>query len=88
MPDQVPVHVARERNRVLRELAAEKNLEFRRSFVGKTLHVITLQASGDGWTEALSDNFLKVRLAGIHKANKMLRGQITAASDDALIAAR
>jgi len=88
MPDQVPVHVARERNRVLRELSAEKNLEFRRSFVGKTLDVITLQASGDGWTEALSDNFLKVRLAGIHKANKMLRGQITAASDDALIAAR
>ena len=42
MPDQVPVHVARERNRVLRELAAEKNLEFRRNFVGKTLEVITL----------------------------------------------
>ena len=35
MPDQVPVHVARERNRVLRELAAEKNRAFRQSFVGR-----------------------------------------------------
>ena len=30
MPDQVPVHVARERNRMLRELAAEKKLAFMR----------------------------------------------------------
>src|SRR5262249_20686227 len=73
MPDQVPVHVARERNRVLRELAAEKNRAFRQSFVGKSLEVITLQAGGDGWTEALSDNFLRVRLAGTHEANKMWR---------------
>src|SRR6476660_5042306 len=69
MPDQVPVHVARERNRALRELAAEKNLAFRRKFVGQSLEVITLQAGGDGWTEALSENFLKVRLAGRHQAN-------------------
>ena len=69
MPDQIPVHVARERNRILRELAAEKNRAFRQSFVGQSLDVITLQAGGDGWTEALSDNFLKVRLAGTHEAN-------------------
>src|SRR5437868_10787055 len=62
MPNQVPVHVARERNRVLRELAAEKNRAFRESFIGRSLEVITLQAGGDGWTEALSDNFLKVRV--------------------------
>ena len=47
MPDQVPVHVARERNRILRELAAEKNRAFRESFVGQTLDVITLQAGSD-----------------------------------------
>jgi threonylcarbamoyladenosine tRNA methylthiotransferase MtaB len=69
MPDQVPVNVARERNRVLRELATEKNHTFRQSFVGQSLDVITLNAGGDGWTEALSDNFLKVRLAGTHEAN-------------------
>jgi threonylcarbamoyladenosine tRNA methylthiotransferase MtaB len=86
MPDQVPIHVARERNRVLRELAAAKNLEFRRSFIGCPLDVITLQAGGDGWTEALSDNFLKVRLAGQHEANKTLRVDVTETSDEYLVA--
>jgi threonylcarbamoyladenosine tRNA methylthiotransferase MtaB len=86
MPDQVPIHVARERNRVLRELAAAKSLEFRRSFIGCPLDVITLQAGGDGWTEALSDNFLKVRLAGQHEANKTLRVDVTKTSDEYLVA--
>jgi len=77
MPDQVPVHVARERNRVLRELAAAKNLEFRKSFVGQSLEVITLHAGGDGWTEALSDNYLKVRVSGSHQANEWMLATIT-----------
>ena len=64
--DQVPVPVRKERNRVLRELAAEKNLEFRRSLVGRTLSVVTLE---DG---ALSDNFLKVELATPREANQLL----------------
>ena len=33
----------RERNRVLRELGAAKNLEFRRSFPGRRLSVVTLE---------------------------------------------
>jgi threonylcarbamoyladenosine tRNA methylthiotransferase MtaB len=86
MPDQVPVHVARERSRVLRELAAEKNLEFRRKFLGKTLEVITLQAGGDGWTEALSDNFLKVQLMGQHKANKWIKVEVEGSGDETLVA--
>ena len=86
MPDQIPVHVARERNRVLRELGAEKNRAFRESFVGRSLNVITLQAGGNDWTEALSDNFLKVRLAGTHEANKMLRVDITEAGNEHLVA--
>ena len=86
MPDQVPVNVARERNRVLRELAAQKNLEFRRSFLGRTLEVITLQTGGEGWTEALSDNYLKVRLAGSHRANELLRVNVREASDEDLVA--
>ena len=86
MPDQVPVHVARERNRVLRELAAEKNRAFRRSFVGRSLEVITLHAGGDGWTEALSDNFLRVRLAGRCEANKSLRVDVTEIGNEDLVA--
>lgn len=84
MANQVPVRLARERNRVLREMAAQKNLEFRRSFVGKTLEVITLQ-NGDGEsTEALSDNYLKVRVAGRHKANLLMPAWVTGAGLDDL----
>jgi threonylcarbamoyladenosine tRNA methylthiotransferase MtaB len=73
MPKQVPVHVARERNRVLRELASEKKLSFMRSFVGHTLEAITLNVIGNDaegeFTEALTDNYLKLRLEGRHEGN-------------------
>ncbi|HEV7520113.1 MAG TPA: tRNA (N(6)-L-threonylcarbamoyladenosine(37)-C(2))-methylthiotransferase MtaB [Candidatus Angelobacter sp.] len=87
MPDQVPVHVARERNRVLRELAAEKNRAFRQTFIGKTLDVITLQAGGDGWTEAVSDNYLKVRLEGLHSPNQRVKPLVTGIVDEEILAA-
>ena len=86
MPHQVPVHLARERNRVLRELAAEKNLEFRRKFLGKTLEVITLQQGNNDWTEALSDNYLKVRLAGRHEANQILIAEVAEVRNEEVVA--
>ena len=87
MPDQIPVNVARERNRILRELAAEKNLAFRRNFIGRSLNVITLQTGGDGWTEALSDNYLQVCVAGQHRANRALTVAVTECGDGNLLAA-
>jgi threonylcarbamoyladenosine tRNA methylthiotransferase MtaB len=69
---QVPMEVRRDRNRILRELAAEKNLEFRRRMLGRSLSVVTLS---DG---ALSDNFLKVELASPRQANKLMDIQIGA----------
>jgi threonylcarbamoyladenosine tRNA methylthiotransferase MtaB len=86
MPDQVPVQVARERNRVLRDLAAEKNLAFRKSFIGRTLDVITLHNAGEGWTEALSDNYLKIRVAGRHAANQMLTVDVMESGKEDLLA--
>jgi threonylcarbamoyladenosine tRNA methylthiotransferase MtaB len=85
MPDQVPVHVARERNRILRELAAEKNRAFRQSFVGQSLEVITLHAGGDGWTEALSDNFLKVKVFGKYMPNFHMATLISEAKGESLV---
>ncbi|HEY2117212.1 MAG TPA: tRNA (N(6)-L-threonylcarbamoyladenosine(37)-C(2))-methylthiotransferase MtaB [Candidatus Angelobacter sp.] len=85
MPDQVPVHVARDRNRVLRELAAEKNLAFRQSFVGRSLEVITLQVGDNDWTEALSDNYVKVKIAGRRVPNAMMRVSIAGLEDDGLL---
>ncbi len=81
MPNQVPVHAARERNRVLRELAAEKKLAFMRGFVAKAVDAITLNVVGTDangeFTEALTDNYLKLRLRGRHEPNRWLRAQIT-----------
>jgi threonylcarbamoyladenosine tRNA methylthiotransferase MtaB len=71
---QVAMEVRRERNRVLRELAAAKNLEFRRRMVGRALSVVTL---GDG---AISDNFLKVELATRREANQLMDVKIGSVS--------
>jgi threonylcarbamoyladenosine tRNA methylthiotransferase MtaB len=54
----VPVEVRRERNRVLREIAEARNLEFRNSFVGKTLSGVTLERAAT----ALTTNFLHLDL--------------------------
>ena len=69
---------------MLREIAAEKNLAFRRSFVGSELNAITLSSSDGEATEALTDNYLKLRLAGKHAPNQWLRAKIDAATSDGL----
>ncbi|MFZ0277721.1 MAG: tRNA (N(6)-L-threonylcarbamoyladenosine(37)-C(2))-methylthiotransferase MtaB [Candidatus Sulfotelmatobacter sp.] len=92
MPDQVPVHVARERNRILRELAAEKKLAFMRSFVGKPLAAITLNVtrnnSGGECTEALTDNYQKLFLRGRHEPNRWVTARIEAMEEGALVGSR
>jgi threonylcarbamoyladenosine tRNA methylthiotransferase MtaB len=86
--NQVPVQVARERNRVLRELAAEKKLAFMRSFFGHSLETITLNVvteKPDGiWTDSLTDNYLKLRLRGRHEPNQWLHAKVLEAADGQL----
>jgi threonylcarbamoyladenosine tRNA methylthiotransferase MtaB len=89
MTDQVPVSIARERNRILRELAAAKKLAFMRSFVGKTLDAITLSVThrdhlGE-FTEALTDNYLKLYVERIHESNRWIRVQVNHATENGLI---
>ena len=89
MPDQVPVQVARERNRVLRDLAAEKKLAFMRSFVGETISAITLNlthsGTGGDFTEALTDNYLKLHLQGRYHPNRWLTARIQRVQDATLV---
>jgi threonylcarbamoyladenosine tRNA methylthiotransferase MtaB len=66
MPDPVPLPVRKQRTRALRELGARKNLEFRRSLLGKTLSVVTLERG------ALSDNYVKVTLARQERPNRIV----------------
>ena len=112
MSNQVPVQVARERNRILRELAAQKKQAFMQDFVGRTLDAITLRASsrrlssraesGDSLanlrgevegpaftegdcTEALTDNYLHLRLKGRYEPNHWMKVIIERADEGGLI---
>ncbi|HEY6765336.1 MAG TPA: radical SAM protein [Candidatus Sulfotelmatobacter sp.] len=103
MRNQVPVHVARGRNRILRDIGQDKKQKFMRSFVGQEVEAITLGsccASSHArdvmkpghneddpvlHTEALTDNFLKLRVRGQREPNHWLKVLITAADGDALV---
>jgi tRNA A37 methylthiotransferase MiaB len=79
-PDQVPLPVRRERNQILRRLAAAKNLEFRRRMIGTKLSVVTLNPPG----AAISDNYLHVELARAEPANQMMEVEIGSLTESGL----
>jgi len=79
-PGQAPPRVRKERNRVLRELGATKNLAFRQSMVGRTLSVVTLGVPG----QALSDNYVKVELADAREPNRLIDIEIGGLSEQGL----
>jgi threonylcarbamoyladenosine tRNA methylthiotransferase MtaB len=85
MSGEVPPAVIKQRSQELRALAAKKNAAFRAAQVGARLRVLTLDRAGNGHTEALSDNYLKVRLPGAWPANKFLDVCITAVDGAYLI---
>jgi threonylcarbamoyladenosine tRNA methylthiotransferase MtaB len=76
---QVPMPVRKHRTHVLRELAAKKNLEFRRGMIGQTLSAVTLDNG-----KALTENFLKVQLAAPRAANRLEQIQIAGLTKDGL----
>ncbi len=72
-PDSVPMPARKERNRILRELAAAKNLAFRERLAGRTLSAVTLHEP----LTALSDNYLKIELAERHEPNRIVDVAVT-----------
>ncbi len=89
MRDQVPIHIARERNKILRDLAARKKFAFMQSFVGKSMKAITLNVVHDSpageRTEALTDNYQKLFLQGRHAPNRWIAADIEAVIDGNLV---
>ena len=85
MPKQVPVRIARERNQILRELTAQKKLAFMRSFVGRAVEAITLNVFDGEYTEALTDNYLKLRLKGRRDANQWVSAHVEEVQNGALL---
>jgi len=84
-PAQVPVAVARERNRVLREIASKKKAVFMRSLVGRVVEAITLQSGGAEFTEALTDNYLKMKISGHYEANRWMDVKVGGAIGEMLL---
>jgi threonylcarbamoyladenosine tRNA methylthiotransferase MtaB len=76
---QVPMPVRKERNRILRQLAADKNRAFRESMVGRTLSAVTLESG-----LALTENYLKVELGTPREANLLIDVRIDSVSEAGL----
>ena len=74
----VPAAAIRERARTLRALGEQKSAGFRASQAGRTMRALTLSRGRSGWTEALTANYLKVRIAGRHPANEWREVRIAA----------
>ena len=81
------MQAARERNRVLRELAERKKHLFMQSFVGRDLDAITLTHSDGKQTEALSDNYLKLFVIGSCLPNENVRVHVQSFDGHALVGA-
>jgi threonylcarbamoyladenosine tRNA methylthiotransferase MtaB len=60
----------RERARFLRGLGQRKAEAFRASQAGRVLRALTLARSDENWTEALTGNYLKVKVAGRRPPNE------------------
>lgn len=84
MPKQVPAELMKQRSRILRELAAAKKLAFMQSFVGQTVSALTLNVYEDDCTEALTDNYLKLRLPGYYAANQWITAVVRSATSNGL----
>jgi threonylcarbamoyladenosine tRNA methylthiotransferase MtaB len=80
-----PGHIVRERARALRSLSERKSAEFRASRAGCGMRALTLNRAGETWTEALTGNYLKVRIAGLHPANEWHDVQLTGSATDVAV---
>ncbi|HEY3929206.1 MAG TPA: tRNA (N(6)-L-threonylcarbamoyladenosine(37)-C(2))-methylthiotransferase MtaB [Candidatus Koribacter sp.] len=85
MPAQVPVHTARERNKVLRDLIAAKKRAFMESLVGSEVEAVTLTTRHGDSTEALTDNYQKMWIGGTIAANRLVRVKVAGVQGEALV---
>jgi threonylcarbamoyladenosine tRNA methylthiotransferase MtaB len=82
MPGAVPVRVRKDRNRILRELAAGKNAAFRQSLLGREFTAVTLDPPG----LALTDNYIKATLDFPWAPNRLIRLRPRALNDQGVAA--
>jgi threonylcarbamoyladenosine tRNA methylthiotransferase MtaB len=78
----VPMATRKLRNRNLRDLAASKNLAFRKAMIGRAVSAVTL----DGGTRALTSNYVPVELAQTIESRHLIDCRITGATTSGLTA--
>lgn len=78
MRDAVPIRIRRARNKILRDLAAEKNRAFRAGLLGKTVSAVTLDPPG----LALTENYVKATLDMPYTPNRIVGLRPYALSSD------
>jgi threonylcarbamoyladenosine tRNA methylthiotransferase MtaB len=62
LKDSVPPEVKKERVKILREIGREKSIEYRSSFLNKTLDALVLSETENNHSVALTDNYIRVVL--------------------------
>jgi threonylcarbamoyladenosine tRNA methylthiotransferase MtaB len=77
--DQIPESLRRSRGRVLKQLGLEKNAEFRRRFVGKTLSAVTIENG-----KAVTSNYLTVEMSTPRPSRQLVDVQVGALSEAGL----
>jgi threonylcarbamoyladenosine tRNA methylthiotransferase MtaB len=85
LPSQIPAPVIRERARALRAIGQEKSSQFRVAQAGRPARALTLGRCEASWTEAITPNYLKVRIAGRGERNCWHEVRVTANAEDALV---
>ena len=80
----VSLAVTRDRARALRTLGQQKAAAFRELQAGRNVRALTLARGGDTWTEALTGNYLQVRVEGRRPANVWCEARISSAQETAL----
>jgi threonylcarbamoyladenosine tRNA methylthiotransferase MtaB len=80
LPGSVPIELRRERNRILQEVSARKNLAFRRSQLGRRVLAVTISDLG----VALTTNYLRVELAAPTPARQLIEVELGAVSSRGL----
>lgn len=81
-PDPLPAAVVRRRARELRQLGEAKAAAFRRAQIGRIERALTLQSPAGRFTEALTGNYLRVRLAERLPANRWCRVRLLTVEAD------
>ncbi len=85
MEEKVDAEVIRRRSRQVRRLCEQKSRSFRRSFLGRTLSVLTLSDEEKGMRAAVSGNYVKTRVHSSVPPNRIVEGEVVAEDGDSVV---